>query len=196
MPGWVKISPLENTKIAKNAVSPIHMSLLWGSSIRIQSGANGTFGAIKFRFQQGVTSSTIGVPKAFSFSFPPNGPISFCKSSLFGSAWLHPNAPIAEQAWFASFPSAIHPVAEWVSHWITSWFGKSQKCRQSWGRHFWLHQSSGMLYLNMSIDFYIHPLGCKEGRRCKLKAILISFLGLRPDIILVSKKLHGHNFRP
>ena len=99
------------------------------------------------------TSSTIGVPKAFSFSFPPNGPISFCKSSLFGSAWLHPNAPIAEQAWFASFPSAIHPVAEWVSHWITSWFGKSQKCRQSWGRHFWLHQSSGMLYLNMSIDF-------------------------------------------
>ena len=26
MPGWVKISPLENTKIAKNAVSPIHMS--------------------------------------------------------------------------------------------------------------------------------------------------------------------------
>ena len=29
---------------------------LWGSSIRIQSGANGTFGAIKFRFQQGVSS--------------------------------------------------------------------------------------------------------------------------------------------
>ena len=28
--------------------------MLWGSSIRIQSGANGTFGAIKFRFQQGV----------------------------------------------------------------------------------------------------------------------------------------------
>ena len=26
----------------------------WGPSIRIQSGANGTFGAIKFRFQQGV----------------------------------------------------------------------------------------------------------------------------------------------
>ena len=28
--------------------------MLWGSSIRIQSGANGSFGAIKFRFQQGV----------------------------------------------------------------------------------------------------------------------------------------------
>ena len=28
--------------------------MLWGPSIRIQSGANGTFGAIKFRFQQGV----------------------------------------------------------------------------------------------------------------------------------------------
>ena len=28
--------------------------MLWGPSIRIQSGAYGTFGAIKFRFQQGV----------------------------------------------------------------------------------------------------------------------------------------------
>ena len=32
--------------------------MLWGSSIRIQSGANGSFGAIKFRFQQGVANTT------------------------------------------------------------------------------------------------------------------------------------------
>ena len=33
--------------------------MLWGSSIRIQSGANGTFGAIKFRLQQGVVLITL-----------------------------------------------------------------------------------------------------------------------------------------
>ena len=33
--------------------------MLWGPSIRIQSGANGSFGAIKFRFQQGVYSSRL-----------------------------------------------------------------------------------------------------------------------------------------
>ena len=36
-----------------------------GSSIRIQSGANGTFGAIKFRFQQGVQWLSLQTIKCF-----------------------------------------------------------------------------------------------------------------------------------